>query len=1280
MKIDLTAPVELWDTQLPTRDYPACALKLYNLTDMLMISVEVTLLLLDQHGEEQSRVLYRAHDLHGEPGKTFRMAVPLQARQLPDTCEVVFEKVWYENGTVWRRTRNSTLSFTSNVLPKGRDLDMLRLVAGETAVGFPEEQENGWVCVCGRPNAYETDACIRCQRKHQDVMQQYNQEAVAQFVADRQAHLDAKARQALEDAAKRREARAQQRAERSKKLRNTVISLTALAAAGVLAYGTVCHLLPYVRYRNAVDAFAAGRYTEAQTAFDAMPGYRDADAYVLRCRYQQAAALLTGTDQQRLQQAEAAFEALGDYEDAAAKALEARRLRADALLNDGSIVPARDLYRSLNDAAMVTECDYLQACDMALNGDHAAAMDAFAALGDYKDAAARRDTAALNHAAAMLTASLAPDDVLALLATLPEDNAAAAALRQQAWYRKGKTLQAEGDNAQAALAYRQAGTYQDAAALASICVYEPACAAQAAGNLAEAARLFAAIPGYEDADDRWYACTLSMAASALDDLEYKLAASLLAQLPEDDAEANALRLECLYRPAAAAMGRKDYAAAIEGFSQLGDYSDSAKQLNKARYAYAGQLESTDPDTAMALYEALGEYSDSAKKLRTLRYNTAVAAQAAGDLDRAEALLTLLGNYRDCAARMQQLQYARAEALLAEGKTEEAIAAFTALGSYKDSAQRIQQIHFEEAKALLEQSKQAEALAAFIALGEYPGAADYANQIRYTQAEALLGEDKQAEAIAVFAALGEYSDAADRANQLRYTQAEALVAAGSTEEAITAFAALGEYSNAADRSSQLRYTQAELLQTGGELESALALFQQLGEYSDSADHVQAIRYQLALSQAANGDFDEAVAAFTALGDYSDAAARINAVRYQQAEAQLAEGNADAAISTFTALGEYADSASRILAIRYDAAAKLAAEGSYAKAEEIYAVLGEYSDSAERVLKMRYCQAEVMLSTGAWEKAKAAFIALGEYSDAADRTKDCDLLHANQLLAAGDEAGAEALYIALGDYADAADRLKALYYSQAKRLEDAGDLSEAAKLYIKANDYEDAAQRATVCLVVFSQPYQEAQAAMEQGDAATAVALLRQVNYTDLPEAFRGMLTLYAQAADKHARTLMDDGRPDQTAALLEQLPASVAALMDDYTKLYEIACTDAAAQYITDSPDAALPWLLRVRTAGTLVMLEGRADLLLLGSWTNEEHTWSFEQDGQCTLDGEALYYALDGYNLLTGPAPDALTVTHKIAVMPTDVLHLRDIRNGGNERLTFTWVGPCALAPLAFGE
>lgn len=76
MKIDLTCPIELVRMSLPRADYPACDLQFNDLTDRMVTSVEVTLVLTDDDGDEKERVVYRAHDLDGRPGSVFAMTVP----------------------------------------------------------------------------------------------------------------------------------------------------------------------------------------------------------------------------------------------------------------------------------------------------------------------------------------------------------------------------------------------------------------------------------------------------------------------------------------------------------------------------------------------------------------------------------------------------------------------------------------------------------------------------------------------------------------------------------------------------------------------------------------------------------------------------------------------------------------------------------------------------------------------------------------------------------------------------------------------------------------------------------------------------------------------------------------------------------------------------------------------------------------------------------------------------------------------------------------------------
>ena len=76
MLIDLTCPAEVFSTALPTEEIPAASLSLYNLSDRVIVSVEVTLKLKSGSGAEKDRVVYRARALNGRPHSTFRMNVP----------------------------------------------------------------------------------------------------------------------------------------------------------------------------------------------------------------------------------------------------------------------------------------------------------------------------------------------------------------------------------------------------------------------------------------------------------------------------------------------------------------------------------------------------------------------------------------------------------------------------------------------------------------------------------------------------------------------------------------------------------------------------------------------------------------------------------------------------------------------------------------------------------------------------------------------------------------------------------------------------------------------------------------------------------------------------------------------------------------------------------------------------------------------------------------------------------------------------------------------------
>ena len=117
-------------------------------------------------------------------------------------AEARLDKVWFEDNDVWRREKSRETEYEPNALPPGNELNALKYAAGEAAVGFPSQQEDLWVCVCGRPNGNRDQICARCRRQREMIFQQYNRNAVLRRVSQRERQLDLQTRGAREEAAR----------------------------------------------------------------------------------------------------------------------------------------------------------------------------------------------------------------------------------------------------------------------------------------------------------------------------------------------------------------------------------------------------------------------------------------------------------------------------------------------------------------------------------------------------------------------------------------------------------------------------------------------------------------------------------------------------------------------------------------------------------------------------------------------------------------------------------------------------------------------------------------------------------------------------------------------------------------------------------------------------------------------------------------------------------------------------------------------------------------------
>ena len=174
-----------------------------------------------------------------------------------------------------------------------------------------------------------------------------------------------------------------------------------------------------------------------------------------------------------------------------------------------------------------------------------------------------------------------------------------------------------------------------------------------------------------------------------------------------------------YNAAADLYAAGKYEEAIEAFTALDGYKDSAERITACRYAAATELYAAgEYEQAAAAFAQLNGYRDSAAQIeacemeiKNQKYDRAAELLRSGRYEDALAAFRALNGFKDSAAQIEAIQtairdekYAAAAELYAAGSYEEALAAFKALNGYKDSAAKINEIKSKYYKQLLSNAR------------------------------------------------------------------------------------------------------------------------------------------------------------------------------------------------------------------------------------------------------------------------------------------------------------------------------------------------------------------------------------------------------------------------------------------------------------------------------------------------------------------------------------------------------------------------------------------------
>ena len=731
MKSDLTCPVEVVSVAIQrenedTKDNGQilCYIEFFNLSDKVIDSIQMNIICFDAQEARLGGRLVRA-GVHGEPRERFAGAFAPEHVEGVVRVEASVEKVWYQDGVIWRREERNVREYTPNALPPGRELDRLRAVAGADAVGYAREEDTVWLCVCGRANRTSDDQCLRCGRERAKTLKAYSFAAIDSTVGRKERMLEEQTRENLrrssEQTVKAMKAEQKKRKKQTRRFKivigllSTAAVLLAMARWGV-PYGASLYARDQLNKGLAANAKEIYAFVDAywQDEFGAKEGMDAAERKIID------GLMNVGTDSAYEQAAERAY-ALGD-EVRYGKAVVAR---ARLAMNSGDPDRAEALLTPLGDnpeaQELLHELIYSVAATAKEQLDYPTAIERFASLGDYSDAAAQRE-----------------DSI----------------------YLYGRQLMRAGEYQAACDQFMLVSDVGDALALIRQCRYALADERQKAGEYEAAAELYESLGVYEEAETRAKTCRYMAGMDALGKGELEAAAEQL-KLADDYEDAAEKFGDAARTLGHAAVEAGDYLTAIHWLEQLPHDEETEQALNQATYAYAEQLEKEGQREAAATeFYSLGGYQDAQARGNALEYALAVEEKAT-DLESALDRFELLGGYQDAKAQAEACRYAIAQKAFEQGQIEDALEGFSALGDFSDARAQAQRCRYALAQSAYEQGDYENAAALFEACGAYLDAEDGALRARYAQADALFDAGEYELAAKGFAALGSYEDAKQR---------------------------------------------------------------------------------------------------------------------------------------------------------------------------------------------------------------------------------------------------------------------------------------------------------------------------------------------------------------------------------------------------------------------------------------------------------------------------------------------------------------------------------------
>ena len=731
MKSDLTCPIEVTSVDIQYEEQEkgqqvVCLIRFLSLEEEKTVdSVQMNIVCFDAVGNRLGGRLVRAHAREYE-GNTFFGAFRPEHVTGTARVEAAVEKVWFNDGVLWRREERNVREYESNLLPEGRELDRLRSVAGPDAAGYAVAYERVWLCVCGRANRNDDSHCRRCHREKDLVLSQFSHAYIESTVGEKERMLEAKTRENVEKTTQQNAeaAKEQARAHRRQKRRMRRIIVLLLVIALCLAAWR--WLVPKAIYAYADQKLQSGQPMEAKKLYQWVgkfwPGEYIADQKADEADTAIIQNYITLNSKDTLELARTLSLESGKEDLYLESSLALAQLYVDEKKTEEAENVLVPLSGNEGALAMLQEIRYQRAMEDKENLRYESAIDGFLNLGTYLDSQEQYEDSIYLYARSLMREEKL-EEASEQFIRIPEYRDSLSLLRS-CRYRLAGNKRKAGELIEAASLYESLGIYEDAERLGKACRYEAGMSAIAEGNFIEAAEQLKMAEDYEDAVTHFNEAALTVGSTALTQGEYETAIFWLEQLPMTD-------------------------------EVLASY-------HEAVYAYAGELlKAGSREEAATTYRSLGEYQDASTWANEIEYQLATEAFSAGAYEEALDRFEGLGTFKDSQDQVKRCIRTMAEKAYREQEFEKALTYYEQMEETEEVKRQIVHCYYELAGQLAEKHEYAEAAKLYEQCGTYSDAQDKAEEMAYMQAVAYESEGRYQEAAAAFRALS-YLDAAQRA--------------------------------------------------------------------------------------------------------------------------------------------------------------------------------------------------------------------------------------------------------------------------------------------------------------------------------------------------------------------------------------------------------------------------------------------------------------------------------------------------------------------------------------